>query len=257
MENSLDPDKNKLKFGLIGYPLTHSFSRRFFTQKFSEEKTNAEYLNFELSEITQLPLIISANPELIGLNVTIPYKEQVLKYLDFIDDSAAEIKAVNTIKINRTGSQIKLSGFNTDIPGFQKSIEPLIQKHHKRALVLGTGGASKAVVYALKNLNIETLLISRNPKQEGEISYHDLDREIIENYKIIVNTTPVGTFPKIDECPELPYELLSSDHLLFDLVYNPELTEFLRKGQQQGALIKNGLEMLHLQALASWEIWNR
>ena len=247
----------KPKFGLIGYPLTHSFSRRFFTEKFTNEQIDAEYLNFEIENIANLPHLLHAHPDLVGFNVTIPYKEQVIAYLDFTDNSAAEIKAVNTIKIVRNGEHVSLHGYNTDILGFQESIKPLIREYHHKALVLGTGGASKAVVKALENLNVDTILVSRNPEDKGEISYDDLDQDVMESYKIIVNTTPIGTYPNIEGCPAIPFELITPKHLLFDLVYNPGTTEFLKQGKLRGATIKNGLEMLHLQALAAWEIWNR
>ena len=247
----------KRVFGLIGYPLSHSFSRKFFTEKFSNEAIDAEYLNFELENISQLPHVIAAHPDLKGLNVTIPYKEQVIKFLDYTDEAAAQIHAVNTIRIHRSGHHVSLQGYNTDIEGFQESIKPLIQKHHHKAMVLGTGGASKAVVKALSNLGIDSILISRNPEDKEDLSYSDLDEDVMDNYKIIVNTTPIGAYPNIEGCPEIPFELITQKHLLFDLVYNPEVTEFLKLGKQRGAVIKNGLEMLHIQALASWKIWNR
>ena len=247
----------KREFGLIGYPLTHSFSRKYFTNKFMSEGINAEYLNFELENISHLPHIIGSHPDLHGINVTIPYKEEVMKFLDHIDEEAALIQAVNTIRIRRTGHHITLHGYNTDIHGFQESIRPLLQHHHHKALVLGTGGASKAIVQALTNLKIDSILVSRNPEDKGEISYDDLDEDVMASYKIIVNTTPIGTFPKVDACPSIPFELITHSHLMFDLIYNPEMTEFLKQGLKHGATIKNGLEMLHLQALASWEIWNR
>ena len=247
----------KRKFGLIGFPLSHSFSRKFFTGKFAEEAIDAEYLNFEIPGINELKQLIDAHPNLEGLNVTIPYKEQVISFLDKIDDSAMQIKAVNTIKIHRSGQKITLHGFNTDIHGFQQSIRPLLQEYHHKALVLGTGGASKAVVKALENLHIDSILVSRNPEEKGEISYDELDEDVMESYKIIINTTPIGTYPNIEGCPAIPFEWITPRHLLFDLVYNPEITEFLKQGGKRGATIKNGLEMLHLQALAAWDIWNR
>ena len=246
----------KRKFGLIGYPLSHSFSRKFFTEKFSAEGINAEYLNFEIENISQLLHVINSHPNLEGINVTIPYKEDVIKFLDKIDDEVAQIHAVNTVLIRRTGHHISLHGYNTDIHGFQESLKPLLKIYHHKALVLGTGGASKAVVKALSNLKIDSILVSRNPEEKGELSYNDLDEDVMANYKIIVNTTPIGTYPNIDACPAIPFELITSSHLMFDLIYNPEVTEFLRQGLQHGATIKNGMEMLHLQALASWEIWN-
>lgn len=248
----------KRKFGLIGFPLSHSFSRKFFTGKFSDEGIDAVYLNFELESIMELNHLISAHPDLEGFNVTIPYKEQIVSYLEQIDEAAAQIKAVNTVKIRRSsGRQVSLHGYNTDIHGFQESIKPLLQKYHHKALVLGTGGASKAVLKALENLEIDAILVSRNPEEKGEISYNDLDEDVMDSYKIIINTTPIGTYPNIEGCPAIPFEWVTSRHLLYDLVYNPEVTEFLRQGSEQGATIKNGLEMLHLQALAAWEIWNR
>lgn len=247
----------KRVFGLIGYPLSHSFSGKFFTEKFSDEAIDAEYLNFEIENISQLPHVIAAHPDLEGLNVTIPYKEQVIKFLDYTDETAAQIHAVNTIRIHRSGHHVSLHGYNTDIEGFQESIKPLIQKHHHKALVLGTGGASKAVVKALSYLGIDSILISRNPEDKKDLSYSDLDEDVMDNYKIIVNTTPIGAYPNIEGCPEIPFELITQKHLLFDLVYNPEVTEFLKLGKQRGAVTKNGLEMLHIQAIASWKIWNR
>lgn len=247
----------KRKFGLIGLPLSHSFSRKFFSEKFSKERIDAEYFNFELENISQLSHVIGSHPDLEGLNVTIPYKEQVIKFLDFTDEAAAQIQAVNTIRINRTGHHVSLHGYNTDIQGFQESLKPLLRNYHHKALVLGTGGASKGVVKALTNLGIDSILVSRNPEDKGEISYSDLDEDVMTSYKIIINTTPIGTYPNIEGCPAIPFELIGNKHLLFDLVYNPEITEFLKQGKQRGAMIKNGLEMLHLQALASWEIWNR
>jgi len=247
----------KRRFGLIGYPLSHSFSRKFFSDKFSDEGIDAEYLNYEIENIDLLQQIIASDPDLRGLNVTIPYKEQVIKLLDKTDEAAAEIQAVNTIKINRKGDYISLEGYNTDIIGFRDSITPLLQKYHHKALILGTGGASKAIIKVLTDLGIETIIVSRNPQYKGEISYDDLDEDVLENYKVIVNTTPIGTYPKVEGCPAIPFEFINKQHLLYDLVYNPSETEFLKQGQIRGASIKNGLEMLHLQALASWEIWNR
>ncbi len=247
----------KRQFGLIGFPLTHSFSRKFFTDKFLNEKIEAEYLNFEIKNISDLVHLIKNHPNLEGINVTIPYKELVIPYLDQIDDSAAQIKAVNTIKILRSGRKISLYGYNTDIHGFEQSIKPILQQQHHKALVLGTGGASKAVLKALDNLGIEAIKVSRNPEDKGEISYDDLDQDVMTNYKVIVNTTPIGTYPNTEGYPAIPFEYITSSHLLFDLVYNPEITTFLRLGQEKGATIKNGLEMLHLQALAAWGIWNR
>jgi shikimate dehydrogenase len=247
----------KIKYGLIGYPLSHSFSRKFFTDKFLNEKIDAEYLNFEIEQIDFLPKIIQNNPELKGLNVTIPFKEQVLSFLDRIDSAADAVKAVNTIKIiHHNGATPILEGFNTDLIGFRDSIKPLLKKYHHKALVLGSGGASKAIIQVLTELGIETIVVSRNPQYKGEISYSDLDEGVMESYKVIVNTTPIGTYPKVEGCPPIPFEYINDQHLLYDLVYNPPMTEFFKQGELKGATVKNGLEMLHLQALASWEIWN-
>lgn len=247
----------KRRFGLIGYPLSHSFSRKFFTDKFAAEGIDAEYLNYEINEINLLPQIIASDPYLTGLNVTIPYKQQVIKFLDKTDEDAAEIKAVNTIRIIRDAGNIALEGSNTDIVGFRDSIKPLLQKYHHKALILGSGGASKAIIKVLTDLGVDTITVSRNPELKGEISYDELDEGVMESYKVIVNTTPIGTFPKVEGYPAIPFEFINDQHLLYDLVYNPLVTEFMKQGKLRGATVKNGLEMLHLQALASWEIWNR
>ena len=245
-----------LTYGLIGYPLSHSFSKRFFTAYFEKESIDAEYLNFEISDLSMLPEVIHKNRELIGFNITIPYKEVIIPYLDSCDPRAAAIKAVNTVKIFRLNGNIQLKGFNTDLIGFRDSIVPLLQPHHHKALVLGTGGASKAVVAVLAELSIGTQLISREAKPGISISYGQLTREMMEEYTIVVNTTPLGTYPNTDGYPEIPFEFLTDKNLLYDLVYNPPVTRFLQKGADKGAAIKNGLEMLELQAMASWKIWN-
>ena len=244
------------KYGLVGYPLSHSFSRRFFTDFFEKNVLEATYLNFELSNLSQLPATLVEHPELVGFNVTIPYKEAILPYLDCIDPQASDIKAVNTVRINRSGGKIELTGFNTDLIGFNDSLLPLLRPHHTKALVLGTGGASKAVVHVLHNLSISVQSVSREAKEGISISYGQLTRELIEQHTIVVNTTPLGTYPKTEGYPEIPYEYLSDKHLLYDLVYNPPVTRFLQKGADRGATIKNGLEMLQLQAMAAWRIWN-
>ena len=245
-------------YGLIGYPLQHSFSSKFFNEKFQQENIDAEYLNFEIEHIFELRRVIVFNPHLKGLNVTIPYKESVITFLDDISPIAKEIGAVNVIKIERSFGNTygyKLTGYNTDYIGFKNSIQPLIQpEHHHRALVLGTGGASKAVCKALESLGIVWTYVSRTPK-EGAFTYDTLTPEILSDHKIIINTTPLGTFPNIDDCPNIPYSSLTPQHLLYDLVYNPSETAFLKKGAQMGATIKNGAEMLELQALAAWDIW--
>ena len=244
------------KYGLVGYPLSHSFSRRFFTDFFEKNALEATYLNFELSDLSQLPATLVEHPELVGFNVTIPYKEAILPYLDCIDPQASDIKAVNTVRINRSGGKIELTGFNTDLIGFNDSLLPLLRPHHTKALVLGTGGASKAVVHVLHNLSISVQSVSREAKEGISISYGQLTRELIEQHTIVVNTTPLGTYPKTEGYPEIPYEYLSDKHLLYDLVYNPPVTRFLQRGADRGATTKNGREMLELQAMAAWRTWN-
>jgi shikimate dehydrogenase len=245
------------KYGLVGYPLKHSFSIGYFNEKFSSEKIEAEYINFEIPDINNFPEIIEANPNLHGLNVTIPYKEKVIPYLDELDKQTAAIGAVNVIKIIRNkGGKPKLIGYNSDIIGFTQSIQPLLQSHHKRALILGTGGASKAVFHGLKNLGIEAKFVSRTARF-GMLTYEELNAEIIKEYTVIVNCTPVGMYPKVDACPDIPYEAITSEHLLYDLLYNPNITLFMKKGEAKGAVTKNGLEMLLLQAFAAWEIWQK
>lgn len=243
------------QYGLLGFPLKHSFSKKFFTDKFLNENRDATYINFEISDIAELKNIIDTHPNLKGLNVTIPYKEQVIPLLDNLSPEAEAIGAVNVIQIKRTENGIHLQGFNSDIIGFKKSIAPLLLSKHQNALILGTGGASKAVVVGLKQLGIKTKFVSRK-KKDNMLTYEELTPEIISQYQIIVNCTPCGMFPHTEECPSLPYDVLTSEYLLYDLIYNPEETLFLKKGREQGAVIKNGLEMLHLQALASWEFWN-
>ena len=240
-----------IKFGIIGFPLGHSFSRGFFTEKFAREGIDAQYLNFEIPDVAMLKDILRENPELRGLNVTLPHKQAVIPLLDELSDEAREIGAVNVIRV-RDG---RLKGFNSDIIGFTESIRPLLQPHHTKALILGTGGASRAIRVGLSRLGIEWTYVSRTPR-EGMLTYSTLTPEVMEQYTVIVNCSPVGMFPKVDEAPAIPYELLTPKHLLFDCVYNPEDTLFMKKGREQGAIVKNGLEMLHLQAVASWEFWN-
>ena len=246
------------KYGLIGYPLKHSFSIGYFNEKFQAENIDAEYVNFEIPRIEDFMEVISENPNLCGLNVTIPYKEQVIPYLDELDRDTAKIGAVNVIKIIRQAKgKIKLVGYNSDIIGFTQSIEPLLQPNHKEALILGTGGASKAVFHGLENLGVKSTFVSRTKKSDDVLTYQELTPDIMSAHTIIVNCTPVGMYPKVDFCPNIPYEFLTPDHLLYDLLYNPNETLFMKKGKQQGATVKNGLEMLLLQAFAAWEIWNR
>ena len=243
------------KYGLIGYPLGHSFSVGYFNEKFSNEHINAKYINFEIPSIEDFAEVIESNPELRGLNVTIPYKEQVIPYLDSLSPEANAIGAVNVIRITRKGDKTHLKGFNSDVIGFTRSIEPLLERHHKKALILGTGGASKAVDYGLRSLGIETKFVSRT-KRPGFFTYEEITPEIIKDYNIIVNCTPLGMCPNTDVCPTLPYEAMDSHNLLYDLLYNPDETLFMQKGKEHGAITKNGLEMLLLQAFASWEFWN-
>ncbi len=246
-------------YGLIGYPLGHSFSRKFFTEKFEQEDIDAQYLNFEIPSIEEFPNIIASHPELRGLNVTIPYKQQVMQYLDEISPEAKAIGAVNVVRCQRStvNGQPKLTGYNSDVIGFVESIKPLLKPHHEKALILGTGGASKAIHYGLEEkLGMETLFVSRTSR-ENMITYNDITKDLLQDYTVIVNCSPVGMFPKVDECPALPYEAMNENHLLYDIVYNPLETLFMKKGAAQGATVKNGLEMLHLQAIASWEFWTQ
>ncbi len=244
------------KFGLIGYPLTHSFSKRYFTEKFETEKIDSSYDNYEIDNINKFNEIIANNPELVGLNVTIPYKEQVIPFLDELNESAKEIGAVNTVKITRSGSGIQLKGFNTDTFGFETSLKPLLKEHHKKALILGTGGASKALKYVLGKLGIEFISASIEELKENEIRYDEIDEKMMAERHLIINATPLGTYPKVETYPNIPYQFITEKHLLFDLVYNPEVTQFMAKGLKKGATVKNGYEMLLNQAIKSYEIWN-
>ncbi len=244
------------KYGLIGYPLTHSFSKRFFIEKFEKEKVNAVYENFEVKDISWFQDIVRSNPSLVGLNVTIPYKQLVISYLNELDEAADEVGAVNTIKIKRIGERIHLKGYNTDIWGFETSLKPLLKNYHKKALILGTGGASKAIKYVLKKLKISYISASIEELQENEIKYKDIDKKMMAERLLIINATPLGTFPNVETFPPIPYQYVTDRHLLFDLVYNPETTRFMEKGKERGAIVKNGYEMLLQQALRSYEIWN-
>ncbi len=250
-------------YGLIGFPLKHSFSADFFKNKFLKENIDAEYLNFEIEDILEIRRVILFNQHLKGLNVTIPYKEKVIPFLNNISDEAKKIGAVNVIKVFRKLGDMyfyELTGYNTDYIGFKNSFTPMLKPGKRyRALILGTGGASKAVSQALTDIGIEWTYVSRSKKPNNNIkviNYNDLSREIMLTYNVIVNASPVGTFPQVDSCPNIPYNYLTPDHILYDLVYNPKETLFLRKGKEKGASIKNGQEMLELQALAAWDIWN-
>ena len=244
------------KFGIIGYPLGHSFSPGYFNEKFQNEGIDAIYEKYELPVITDLQAIIDYTQDLCGFNVTIPYKEKVMSYLDVISPEARAIGAVNVVKVTNKDGKKHLEGYNSDLIGFTRSIQPLLEAHHKKALVLGTGGASKAVMYGLHKLGIETMLVRRYQKN-NTIQYEQIDEEVMKEYTVIVNCTPCGMAPHFDECPAIPYCHITPKHLLFDLIYNPDETLFLKNGREQGAVTKNGLEMLLLQAEGAWEIWNK
>lgn len=242
-------------FGLVGYPLGHSFSKKYFNEKFADENIDAEYKNFEIEDINEVTDIINHN-DIFGLNVTIPHKISVIPLLSQIDPIAEAIGSVNVIKIIHTDNGIITRGYNTDAIGFTTSIKPLIQPHHRHALVLGTGGASKAVVYALQQLlGIDVQSVSRNPAP-GIITYADLDSKIMESHTVVVNATPLGMYPHVETHPDIPYRLLSPQHLCFDLTYNPSVTTFMRMSSEFGAKTCNGKGMLIGQALAAWDIWN-
>ncbi len=243
------------KYGLIGYPLGHSFSIGYFNEKFENEGIDAKYINFEIPDIKDFPEILASNTDLKGLNVTIPYKEKVIDYLDSLSPEAKAIGAVNVIRVTHKGGKIVLKGFNSDVIGFTKSIEPILESYHKKALILGTGGASKAIDYGLKSLGLETLFASRSNKPNA-IQYKDITADTVKEYNVIVNCTPLGMYPHTDSCPQLPYEAMDNHTLLYDLIYNPDETLFMKKGLEHGATAKNGLEMLLLQAFASWEFWH-
>jgi shikimate dehydrogenase len=246
-------EKNSV-FGLLGKNISYSFSRGYFTEKFKElNLIKNKYVNFDIQKIEHFPAIVKEAENLKGMNVTIPYKEEVLKYLDKLDSTAKKIGAVNTIKFTKRGN---LKGYNSDVVGFESSVKPLLKNHHKKALILGTGGASKAIAYALKKNKIKYKFVSRNPEGKKEISYDSLTQELLHKYVVIINCTPLGTSPDIEKCPNIPYQYLTNKHLLFDLIYNPEVSTFLSKGKEKGATIKNGHEMLELQAEESWRIWN-
>ena len=240
-------------FGLIGFPLGHSFSKKYFGDKFEREGIAGNaYELFPLEQIDQLEDLLASNPDLVGLNVTIPYKEQVIPYLDSMSPVVEEIGACNCIHIQEGC----LIGHNTDVIGFSRSFLPKLKPHHKQALILGTGGSSKAVAYTLKELGIPFLQVSRTPV-DGMIAYEEIDQRMLESHTLLINTTPIGMFPDITKAPSIPYEFIGADHYLFDLVYNPEKTRFLQEGALRGAAVENGSDMLVIQAEASWEIWNR
>lgn len=241
-------------YGLIGKKLDHSFSADFFNKKFKEEGIDEYYQLFPLPSISDLPDLLRNNPALKGLNVTIPYKKSVIPFLNSISDEAKEIGAVNVIKITRDNGEFNLTGFNSDCLGFKNSLLPLLCPDINKALILGTGGASKAICYVLKQLDIQHTFVSRSPS-EGQLTYKDLNKEIIGENLLIVNTTPLGMYPEINTCPDIPYEYLTNRHICYDLVYNPVETKFMKLALQQGAKVKNGYEMLVGQALEAWRIW--
>lgn len=249
MENN---EEKQNRLGLIGRNISYSFSKGYFTEKFKNLGLNQfSYENFDLNTIDEFNSLLENNDNLKGFNVTIPYKQEIIPFLNQIDREADKIGAVNTIKFTKEG----LKGYNTDVYGFKKSLEPFLKSHHKKALILGTGGASKAAAYVFKELGIAYKLVSRREK-ENQFTYSDLNQKIIEEYTVIVNCTPLGTHPNILDKPEIPYEYIESEHLLFDLIYNPEKTAFLKAGETNGAAICNGFNMLELQAEKAWEIWN-
>lgn len=243
------------KFGLIGRNIDYSFSREYFKEKFKNEKiTDATYVNFDLEVISLFDIQTRQTPNLSGCNVTIPYKETIIPYLDKLNKTAKKIGAVNTIKVSKKG---KFIGYNTDYYGFKKTLQPHLKKHHKKALILGTGGASKAVAYALKQLNIKYSFVSRTASKQSKYTYNTLSVKNITKHTILINCTPLGTHPDVDACPNIPYEGITDKHILFDLIYNPEETIFLSLGKQLGATAINGYKMLELQAEKSWRIWNK
>ncbi|BAX78667.1 shikimate dehydrogenase family protein [Labilibaculum antarcticum] len=243
-------------FGILGFPLGHSFSKKYFTDKFTEENIDASFLNFELPNIKDFPAIMKQHSDLKGLCVTIPYKQDIIQFLDEIDPLAKRIGAVNSVQIIRENEKVKLVGYNTDIHGFTESLRIFLDAEKPKALILGTGGVSKAVATGLEEMGIEYQFVSRTASHKC-INYDMLSRELMGNYHLLVNCTPLGTFPKNDTCPDIPYELLTEDHFLYDVVYNPAETLFMKKGAEQGAKTHNGLKMLHLQAERNWEIWNQ
>jgi len=256
-------------YGLIGFPLSHSFSKKYFTDKFEREQIkDHRYELFPLEHIKDFIALLQSNPDLCGLNVTVPHKKNVMHYLDWISHDAREVGAVNCIHIHAEspvmaaftgelgigGHNFRLEGYNTDIYGFETSLKPLLNRHHTKALILGDGGAACAVKYVLGQFDIEYQIVTRRPSEKS-ILFSDVTRKMVEDHKLIINTTPVGTSPNVNECPPIPYEGITDDHLLYDLIYNPEQTLFLTKGLEKGAAIKNGYQMLELQADKSWEIW--
>lgn len=245
---------SKKRFGLIGKNISYSFSKSFFNEKFKRENlSNCSYENFDFQDISEFTEHLKNNPNINGMNVTIPYKEAIIHYLDKLSKKAKKIGAVNVIQVTKEG---KLKGYNSDCYGFKKALQPLLQKNHKKALILGTGGASKGVAFALEELNIEYAFVSRS-KNTNTIPYDKINEKTFEEYQIVINASPVGTFPNIENYPNIPYQFFSKNHIAFDLIYNPKVTEFLKRALERGAQTKNGYEMLVFQAEKSWDIWNR
>jgi len=249
--NTLETQK---KFGLLGKDISYSFSKKYFSEKFKNDLfQDCCYENFDIPTIEEFPTILKNNPDLKGLNVTIPYKETILPYLDTLSQKAFKIGAVNVIRFTKKGN---LKGYNSDWYGFKKALEPLVQPHHKKALILGTGGAAKAVAFALEQMGIFYTYVSREAT-ENAIDYNRINTTTFDNYHIIINCTPIGTSPNINEFPPIPYQFFTEKHIAFDLIYNPDETQFLRKAKKKGAIIKNGYEMLVFQAEKAWKIWNK
>lgn len=242
------------RYGLIGKNIDYSFSRTYFADKFDKKKDNrSTYVNFDIQQISEFPELLSTHDDIRGLNVTIPYKQSIIPYLDSLSKKAKKIGAVNTIQITKKG---KLKGYNTDWYGFYHSLKPLLKYSHKRALILGTGGASRAIEYALNKLGIKYQFVSRTASEDS-LTYQDLNQEILSNHTVLINTTPVGTFPNVDQHPEVPMEYITSKHIVYDLIYNPEETTLMKLAKEKGATVKNGYEMLVLQAEKAYKIWNR
>lgn len=246
--------KERNLYGLIGRNISYSFSVAYFSEKFKKNNDiKSQYVNFDIQNIAEFSNILQENPQLKGMNVTIPYKETIIPYLDSLSKKARKIGAVNTIRISKKGH---LKGYNTDWFGFYQAIKPMLKSNHKKALILGTGGSSKAIEFALKKLNITYTFVSRTA-QENTLQYREIDAAVMQNFQIIINTTPLGTFPNIAEAPTLPYALFSKEHIAFDLTYNPEISLFLKQAAAHGAKIQNGALMLKLQAEKAWKIWNK
>jgi len=244
------------KFGLIGFPLEHSFSKEYFAGKFSREKiTDCTYENFPINSIKEFPDLLRKNPDLCGLNVTIPYKTEILKYVNITEDVVDQIGAANVLKIKRDNGKVYISAHNSDVYGIKDTLIPCARGKRRKALILGTGGSSKAVAWTLRKMGCEAILVSRRGRA-GILTYSEINSALLENIDLIVNTTPLGMFPNIDSKPEIDYSLLGNKHILFDLVYNPEMTTFLKMGKERGCKIITGMKMLRSQADRSWEIWN-